>query len=97
MSRDNPTGMGTFVAPAPQITWLKLLDAWDEIKADIAETFRVDLDLPEQSRGVCWHWVSARITALLTAPSQSYRPDGYPMPPNRTRARLFPLPAPKSS
>lgn len=78
------------------IPWRRLLDVLPQIKLDVHETYGVDLDAPGVAANTSWHWFSAKISGLLSAPIRAYRPDGYPLPPNRLARELFPIPAPKT-
>lgn len=70
---------------APGLSWTKLFEHWEMVKWDIAERFGVDLDTEMRS----WHWVVARIGALISAPVHGYRPDNKPMYATRLQALIY--------
>lgn len=76
------------------IAWARIFGLLDVVVLDVHETYRVDLDDDAVRSRLSWHWFVSRVRGLLSAPVTAYRPDGYPLPPNRLVRAISPPPVP---
>lgn len=66
------------------MTWLRLLNAWEAIAADLHERYGIDVEDDELMLTRSWFWLADRIGALLSTP---------PVLQYRTRKKSVLLPA----
>lgn len=66
------------------MTWLRLLNEWEAIAADLHERFGIDVEDDELMYSRSWFWLQDRILALLYTP---------PVLQYRTRKKSIILPA----
>ena len=70
---------------ADRSQWSVILPLWSELKRDVIEHYRVDLDrdpLP------CWHWLVDKVLALASMPIAGYDPEGNPILRSRLQRAL---------
>jgi len=68
------------------ITWVRLLEHWSLIEADLHDRYGIDVELC-LSRS--WRWLRTRIVGLLSIPP-AVAPDGTPIPATRIGLALNP-------
>lgn len=50
------------------MTWLRLLNEWESIAADLHERYGIDVEDDALMLGRSWFWLEDRILALLSTP-----------------------------